>query len=69
LQPEKPETLPSVVKTAVIPAFCRSTGPSFASCHVCPVRPVPPEGVAADSHGTIYAAAVPERAVYKYVKK
>ena len=29
----------------------------------------PPEGVAADSHGTIYAAAVPERAVYKYVKK
>ena len=29
----------------------------------------PPEGVAADSHGTIYAAAVPERAVYKYVRK
>jgi streptogramin lyase len=29
----------------------------------------PPEGVAADSHGNIYAAAVPERAVYKYVKK
>lgn len=28
----------------------------------------PPEGVAADSHGNIYAAAVPERAVYKYVK-
>src|ERR1051326_1474548 len=29
----------------------------------------PPEGVSADSHGNIYAAAVPERAVYKYVKK
>jgi len=29
----------------------------------------PPEGVAADSHGTIYAAAVPAMAVYKYVKK
>ena len=29
----------------------------------------PPEGVAADSHGNIYAAAVPEMAVYKYVKK
>jgi sugar lactone lactonase YvrE len=28
----------------------------------------PPEGVAADSHGNIYAAAVPEKAVYKYVK-
>jgi len=28
----------------------------------------PPEGVAADSHGNIYAAAVPERSVYKYVK-
>ena len=29
----------------------------------------PPEGVAADSHGNIYAAAVPGMAVYKYVKK
>jgi hypothetical protein len=29
----------------------------------------PPEGVAADSHGNIYAAAVPEMAVYKYEKK
>jgi uncharacterized protein YjiK len=29
----------------------------------------PPEGVAVDSHGTIYAAAVPEMEVYKYVKK
>ena len=28
----------------------------------------PPEGVAADSHGNIYAAAVPARSVYKYVK-
>lgn len=28
----------------------------------------PPEGVAADSHGTIYAAAVPAKSVYKYVK-
>ena len=28
----------------------------------------PPEGVAADSHGTIYAAAVPAKQVYKYVK-
>ena len=28
----------------------------------------PPEGVAADSHGNIYAAAVPAMAVYKYVK-
>jgi sugar lactone lactonase YvrE len=28
----------------------------------------PPEGVAADSHGNIYAAAVPEKSVYKYVK-
>ena len=28
----------------------------------------PPEGVAADSHGNIYAAAVPEMAVYKYTK-
>jgi DNA-binding beta-propeller fold protein YncE len=28
----------------------------------------PPEGVAADSHGNIYAAAVPEMSVYKYVK-
>lgn len=28
----------------------------------------PPEGVAADSHGDIYAAAVPARSVYKYVK-
>jgi sugar lactone lactonase YvrE len=28
----------------------------------------PPEGVAADSHGTIYAAAVQARTVYKYVK-
>jgi hypothetical protein len=28
----------------------------------------PPEGVAADSHGTIYAAAVPAKTVYKYVK-
>jgi hypothetical protein len=29
----------------------------------------PPEGVAADSHGTIYAAAVQAKEVYKYVKK
>jgi sugar lactone lactonase YvrE len=29
----------------------------------------PPEGVAADSHGNIYAAAVQEMAVYKYVRK
>ena len=29
----------------------------------------PPEGVAVDSHGTIYAAAVPAKEVYKYVKK
>jgi hypothetical protein len=29
----------------------------------------PPEGVAADSQGNIYAAAVPEMEVYKYVKK
>jgi DNA-binding beta-propeller fold protein YncE len=29
----------------------------------------PPEGVAADSHGNIYAAAVPAKSVYKYVKK
>lgn len=29
----------------------------------------PPEGVAADSKGNIYAAAVPEAAVYKYVRK
>jgi len=28
----------------------------------------PPEGVAADSHGTVYAAAVQARTVYKYVK-
>lgn len=28
----------------------------------------PPEGVAADSHGDIYAAAVPARSVYKYVR-
>ena len=28
----------------------------------------PPEGIAADSHGTIYAAAVQARTVYKYVK-
>jgi DNA-binding beta-propeller fold protein YncE len=28
----------------------------------------PPEGVAADSHGNIYAAAVPAMEVYKYVK-
>jgi len=28
----------------------------------------PPEGVAADSHGTIYAAAVQGKTVYKYVK-
>ena len=28
----------------------------------------PPEGVAADSHGNIYAAAVQARSVYKYVK-
>ena len=29
----------------------------------------PPEGVAADSHGTIYTAAVQAKSVYKYVKK
>ena len=28
----------------------------------------PPEGVAADSHGNVYAAAVPAKAVYKYVR-
>jgi hypothetical protein len=28
----------------------------------------PPEGIAADSHGTIYAAAVEAKTVYKYVK-
>jgi len=28
-----------------------------------------PEGVAADSHGTIYAAAVQAKEVYKYVRK
>ena len=28
----------------------------------------PPEGIAVDSHGTIYAAAVQAKAVYKYVK-
>ena len=28
----------------------------------------PPEGVAADSHGTVYAAAVQAKSVYKYVK-
>ena len=28
----------------------------------------PPEGVAADSKGNIYAAAVPEMAVYKYTR-
>jgi sugar lactone lactonase YvrE len=28
----------------------------------------PPEGVAADSHGTIYAAATQAKSVYKYVK-
>jgi len=28
----------------------------------------PPEGVAADSHGTIYAAGVQAKSVYKYVK-
>lgn len=28
----------------------------------------PPEGVAADSHGNIYAAAVPAKSVYKYVR-
>jgi streptogramin lyase len=28
----------------------------------------PPEGVAADSHGTVYAAAVQAKTVYKYVK-
>ena len=28
----------------------------------------PPEGVAADSHGTIYVAAVQARTVYKFVK-
>jgi sugar lactone lactonase YvrE len=28
----------------------------------------PPEGVAVDSHGTIYAAAVQAKSVYKYVK-
>jgi hypothetical protein len=29
----------------------------------------PPEGVAADSHGDIYAAAVAAKQVYKYVRK
>ena len=29
----------------------------------------PPEGVAADSHGNIYLAAVQAKSVYKYVKK
>src|SRR5207245_2630178 len=29
----------------------------------------PPEGVAVDSHGGIYAAAVQAKEVYKYVKK
>src|SRR2546422_4129738 len=29
----------------------------------------PPEGVAVDSHGAIYAAAVQAKEVYKYVKK
>ena len=29
----------------------------------------PPEGVAADSHGTIYLAAVQAKSVYKYVKR
>jgi sugar lactone lactonase YvrE len=29
----------------------------------------PPEGVAVDSHGTIYAAAVQAKEVYKYVRK
>jgi DNA-binding beta-propeller fold protein YncE len=29
----------------------------------------PPEGIAVDSHGNIYAAAVQRREVYKYVKK
>jgi hypothetical protein len=29
----------------------------------------PPEGVAVDSHGTIYAAAVPGKDVYKYVRE
>jgi sugar lactone lactonase YvrE len=29
----------------------------------------PPEGVAADSHGNVYAAAVQARSVYKYVKQ
>lgn len=29
----------------------------------------PPEGVAADSRGNIYAGAVQDMAVYKYVKK
>jgi len=28
----------------------------------------PPEGVSADSHGNIYAAAVPAKSVYKYVR-
>jgi hypothetical protein len=28
----------------------------------------PPEGVAVDSHGTIYTAAVQAKSVYKYVK-
>ena len=28
----------------------------------------PPEGIAVDSHGTIYTAAVQAKAVYKYVK-
>ena len=29
----------------------------------------PPEGIAVDSHGTIYTAAVQAKSVYKYVKK
>ena len=36
LHPEKPESLPAAVNSAVIPALDRSTGPNFASCHVWP---------------------------------
>ena len=34
LQPANPDTLPPGVIRTVIPAFARSTRPSFVSCHV-----------------------------------
>ena len=42
MQPEKPETLPAVVKRAVIPVVDRSTPARRSSCHVLPLSALPP---------------------------